>query len=89
MRVISDDIVNVGLRPGEKLNEKLISAKEVSCTFVEEKYITIKNHENPDGNRLTEEYTSENAEFMTEEEMILTVAEADESLRKTPWIKNY
>ena len=79
-QVISDNIENVGLRPGEKLNETLINKKEVPNTFVDGKYITIRDYENTGDNRLIGEYSSKNAEFMTKDEMIKTIAEADKNL---------
>ena len=82
-KVISQNIEYVGLRPGEKLNETLINAKEVPNTFVEGKYITIRDYENVGDNKLSGEYSSENAEFMTEKEMIATVAEADKNLEES------
>lgn len=82
-QIISDKIEHVGLRPGEKLNETLINEKEVPNTFIEGKYILIKAYENEGKNKLNGEYSSANAEFMTEEEMILTVAETDEALERS------
>ena len=81
--IISGDIEIVGLRPGEKLNETLINEKEVPKTFINGKYITIREYENLGDNKLNGEYSSENAEFMTEKEMIIAVAETDESLEKS------
>ena len=78
--IISGDIEIVGLRPGEKLNETLINEKEVPNTFIDGKYITIREYENLGNNKLNGEYSSENAEFMTEKEMVIAVAETDESL---------
>jgi UDP-N-acetylglucosamine 4,6-dehydratase len=82
-KIISNDIIYVGLRPGEKLNETLISQKEIANTFVDGKYITIRNYENKNQNILKGEYSSENAEFMTNKEMISIVSDADEVLEKS------
>jgi len=68
-KVISDDVEIVGLRPGEKLNEDLISDKEVPFTYVHDDMIYIYNQENLDMNTLTRGYSSVSAERMTEEEM--------------------
>ena len=59
----------VGKRPGEKVNEDLISQKETPFTYVHGDMIYIYNQENLDMNTLTEGYSSENAEKMTEEEI--------------------
>ena len=40
-KVISDSVEEIGLRPGEKLYEELISKKEISFTDVDEDYIYI------------------------------------------------
>ena len=82
-QIISDDIEYVGLRPGEKLNETLINEEEVSRTFIDGKYITIRKYKNSESNKLDNEYSSENAEFMTKKEMILVVTETDKSLEKS------
>jgi len=68
-KIISENIEIVGLRPGEKLNEKLISKKELNYSYLEGEYIILKQHENKDSNRLLEEYSSATAEMMTKEEM--------------------
>ena len=68
-KVISDDVEIVGLRPGEKLNEDLISDKEVPFTCVHGDMIYIYNQENLDMNKLERGYSSATAEKMTKEEM--------------------
>ena len=68
-KVISDDIEIVGLRPGEKLNEDLISKKEIDYTYIEGDMIYIYNQVNVDLNTLERGYSSATAERMTEEEM--------------------
>lgn len=82
-KLISRNIEHVGLRPGEKLNETLINSKEVPYTFIDGNYITIREYENTADNRLDGAYSSENAEFMSDEEMITTIAEADKNLRSS------
>ena len=81
--IISQDIEEVGLRPGEKLNETLVSESEISRTFVEGDYITIRESENLGKNTLDGEYSSESADFMSDEEMVATVAETDKMLEKS------
>ena len=68
-KVISDDVEIVGLRPGEKLNEDLISDKEVPFTHIHGDMIYIYNQENLDMNKLQVGYSSESAEKMTRREM--------------------
>ena len=68
-KVISDDVEIVGLRPGEKLNEDLISEKEINFTYVEDDMIYIYGEENKNDNKLTQGYSSAYAEKMTIGEM--------------------
>ena len=68
-KVISDDIEIVGLRPGEKLDEDLISVREIPFTYVHDDMIYIYNQENLDMNTLEKGYSSETAEKMTQKEM--------------------
>ena len=57
------------MRPGEKLNEDLVSDKEVPFTYVHGDMIYIYNQENLDMNKLEKGYSSANAEKMTKKEM--------------------
>ena len=62
---ISNDIEIVGLRPGEKLNESLISIQELENSFlIEDDYIMIKKENNIPGNKLKKELNSLNSEKM-------------------------
>ena len=68
-RCISSNVDIVGLRPGEKLDEDLISVKEIPFTYVYDDMIYIYNQENLDENKLRQGYSSVSAEKMTREEM--------------------
>ena len=74
-KVISKDIEIVGKRAGEKLDEDLISEKELSNTYVTGDYIMIKQEENCGKtscgllNRLEHPYNSSSAEVMTKKDM--------------------
>ena len=69
-QVMSDDIEEVGLRPGDKLDEVLIGKEEIPFTYVDGDFITLKEHKNKDKNVLTEEYSSLTAEEMSTHEML-------------------
>lgn len=60
----------VGIRPGERLNETLVSDSELSVASItdDEKYITLHNNEFGDG-RLTKALSSLTADYMSEQEM--------------------
>lgn len=62
--------VIVGIRPGERLNETLVSDPELSVASItnNQKYITLYNNEFGDG-RLTQALSSLTADYMSEEEM--------------------
>ena len=74
-KVISDDIEVVGKRAGEKVDEDLISEKELPYTYVRGDYIMIKQEENCGKSscgtlsRLEYPYNSSTAEVMTKKEM--------------------
>ena len=82
-KLISNDIEIVGTRPGEKLNETLISKEEVNHTFCEGNYIFIREAINSGNNKLLEEYSSTNSEFMDKKEMMELLEDADENLLGT------
>ncbi len=64
------DVEVVGKRPGEKLNETLISKGELPYTHIsDEGYVFISPEINEDSNSLEEEHSSANAECMTTKEM--------------------
>ena len=69
-KIISDKIDIVGLRPGEKLNETLISKKELPYTKVCKDLIFIFNDIKLNfGGNLKKEHSSLTAEKMTMAEM--------------------
>ena len=66
--VISDKEVEIiGKRPGEKLNETLISKREVPFTYVLDDYVYIIPIQQ--NNTLDKEHSSANAEWMNKKEM--------------------
>ena len=68
-QLISKDIELVGFRPGEVLNETLISSSELSRTELDGELVYIHQHETDEEVRLTNEYSSVSAENMTVDEM--------------------
>ena len=74
-KVISKDIEIVGKRAGEKVDEDLISEKELPYTYVRGDYIMIKQEENCSKiscgtlNKLEHPYNSSTAEVMTKKEI--------------------
>jgi len=82
-KIVSDDIKEIGLRPGEKLYEELISKKELPYTDVDGDYIYIHQKISKGLKNLKQPYSSENAKEMTKEEMLDLVAETNESLKKS------
>ena len=73
--LISDNIEVVGLRPGERLNEKLISQKELEYTYIEDDLILLKKEPNPNDNKLQKEYSSETADEMSLQEILELINE--------------
>tara|TARA_B100000131_G_C18067413_1_gene593112 strand:- start:87 stop:998 length:912 start_codon:yes stop_codon:yes gene_type:complete len=64
-KFISDDIEIVGRREGEKLDEKLVSEKELPYTYIDGNYIFIKKDINQNiENRLDKELSSKTGEGM-------------------------
>jgi len=69
-KFISDDIEMVGKRAGEKLDEKLISEKELPFTYVDGNYVFIRKDMNEDiDNRLDKELSSRTGENMNEQDL--------------------
>ncbi len=69
-KVMSDDIEIVGLRPGEKLNEDLISSKELPYTKVVDDCILLFNSKQPQETNLKAFFSSKNAPIMSDDEII-------------------
>ena len=67
------EIKEIGLRPGEKLNETLVSKRELKYTNVLNNHIFIFNDIQPKRNNLEEEHSSLTAEKMTREELNLLI----------------
>lgn len=83
-KLISHDIEILGLRPGEKLNEDLISEKELPFSTLDGNYVYLGSNINTNlKTRLHSKLSSENAEEMNNEEMkiILKIAEEKSSSR--------
>jgi len=85
-RAISDDIDIVGPRPGEKLDEDLISEKELEFSKVLEggEYIMIGNQKNRDiDTRLEQPVASNTVEDMSPEELKCMVEAVRKDLSDT------
>ena len=67
--ILSNEVHVVGSRPGEKLNEDLISDSEVDYTYLEGDYVYLRNDKNSGTNKLTSSYSSKTAERMNEQEI--------------------
>ena len=61
------DVEIIGKRPGEKLNETLISKRELPYTYVVDDYVYILSTKQQ--NNLKKEHSSENAEWMSVKEL--------------------
>jgi UDP-N-acetylglucosamine 4,6-dehydratase len=67
--VISSNVQVVGRRPGEKLDENLVSESEIPYTYVDGDFISIRNTINEGTNKICDPYNSQTAENMTQKEM--------------------
>ena len=68
-KVISEDVVIVGKRPGEKTDEDLIAEHELPYTYVRGNDIHIRMEKNEGDNKLDVPYNSKSAEKMTSKEI--------------------
>lgn len=68
-KIMSSNIEVVGLRPGEKLNEDLISNKEVPYTKVIDDYILLFNSLQPQSKNLKEPFSSKNAPIASDNDI--------------------
>jgi UDP-N-acetylglucosamine 4,6-dehydratase len=68
-KVISEDVVIVGKRPGEKTDEDLIAEHELPYTYVRGNDIHIRMEKNDGENKLDVPYNSKSAEKMTPQEI--------------------
>ena len=68
-KVISEDVVIVGKRPGEKTDEDLIAEHELPYTYVRGNDIHIRMEKNEGDNKLDVPYNSKSSEKMTPREI--------------------
>ena len=66
----SGKIEVVGIRPGEKLDEMLISEKDEPYTYITDDSIIIRQEKNKGNNKLKTEYSTVTADRMNREEII-------------------
>lgn len=82
--LISSKIKIVGLRPGEKLDEDLISVEELEFSYEFNDYILIKNTINKNKkSRLNRPLSSQTAEKMSKEEMLNLIKIASENANRS------
>ena len=82
-KTISPDIEIIGLRAGEKLNERLISDVELKYTHCENDFVYIRLHENNGDSTLDESYASNTAEFMNPSELIQLVEDTSSGMEQS------
>ena len=67
--VLSSNIEIIGIRPGEKLNETLISTKDLPFTKILDNYILIFKQKQEEKNRFPKELSSLTAKKMNKKEI--------------------
>ena len=67
---ISKDIEIVGQRPGEKLDEDLISAQELEYTEINDNWIFIRDYKTNSGLQVGKPPNTSNCEKMSKQEML-------------------
>jgi len=77
---ISKNIIEIGVRPGEELSENLISEDELKYTDVHGEYILIYNKINKSFTNLTNPLNSNNAQKMSNKELMLLIDHVKEEL---------
>jgi FlaA1/EpsC-like NDP-sugar epimerase len=68
-KLMSPNVEIVGLRPGEKLNETLVSFKEIPYSKLENNLIFLFKDKQPSEYNLGTEHSSVTAEDMSDEEL--------------------
>jgi UDP-N-acetylglucosamine 4,6-dehydratase len=74
-QTMSDNIEIVGLRPGEKLNEDLISQKELPYTKIVDNHIFLFREKQPPSDNLKIPCSSLNSDFMNNEEILKLISQ--------------
>ena len=88
-KIISDNIEEVGLRPGEILDETSISAAEVERTEINGDILYIYDRPTQTDKRLKTEYGSKNAKSMSTDEMKHLLASVSDSLEQSAWDEKF
>ena len=77
---ISKNIIEIGVRPGEEISENLISEDELTYTDVHGEYILIYNKTNKSFTNLTNPLNSNNAQKMSNKELVSLIEGVKEEL---------
>ena len=83
-KLISNDIDYIGLRPGEELNEDLISEAELPYTKIEKDYIYIYQNINKNkSSRLDKPISSDNSLEMDKNELLEIIEDVKSQLNNS------